>query len=95
MFDFLQPVVDVFNFIVSILQTIINGIYGVVSIIGNIIKLILSLCRILPDPLYSTFWFLFLFMVLYSFIKFLGKDRETCICTLPYIKGGFYDLGFS
>lgn len=53
--DIFQPIIDVFNFIVSILQTIIDGIYGVVSIIGNIIKLILSLCRILPDPLYGTF----------------------------------------
>lgn len=63
--DFLQPVVDVFNFILSILSTIIDGITGITSILLSIFNLILSICRILPNPLYPCFM---LFISLYSTI---------------------------
>lgn len=52
MFDFFQPVIDVFNFIGDLLGTIVNGISGVISIIRSLFNLLLSLTRILPSPLY-------------------------------------------
>ena len=55
MFDFFQPVIDFFNFIGSIIDTIINGINGLTSIISSIIHLLYSITRILPSPLYPCF----------------------------------------
>ena len=64
-FGFFQPVIDVFDFIVSILSTIVEGITGITLIIKNLISLLLSITRILPDPLYPC---LFVFLSIYSTI---------------------------
>ena len=63
--EFLQPVVDFFNFVGSVLSTIIDGITGLTSIIIAIINLLLSITRILPSPLYPC---LIVFLGLYSTI---------------------------
>ena len=65
MFDFFQPVIDFFNFIGSVLSTIIDGITGLCSIITSVIQLIISITRILPSPLYPC---LMVFLGLYSTI---------------------------
>lgn len=54
-FSFFDPIVDFFNFIGSILSTIIDGITGLTSIVGSIINLLISITRILPSPLYPCF----------------------------------------
>ena len=53
MFDFFQPVIDVFNFIGGILQSIIDGVYGCISIITSVFQLVNSLIGLLPNPLYG------------------------------------------
>ena len=55
MFDIFQPVIDFFNFVGGLISTIAKGISGVISIIGSILNLILSICKILPSPLYPCF----------------------------------------
>ena len=50
--NFFKPVVDVFNFIASVIGTIIDGIQGLTDILYSIIELILAITRILPNPLY-------------------------------------------
>lgn len=63
--EIFQPVIDFFNFIGTLLSTIADGITGVISIIGSVIQLILSITRILPSPLYPCF---LVFVGLYSTI---------------------------
>lgn len=63
--QFLQPVVDFFNFVGSLLNTIVEGISGLVSIISSIVNLLISFTRILPSPLYPCF---LTFISLYSTI---------------------------
>ena len=65
MFDFFQPVIDVFSFIGSILSSIIDGIYGTIQIISSLFELILSIFRIFPNPLYAC---LLTFVSIYSVI---------------------------
>lgn len=65
MFDFFQPVIDFFDFVGSVLSTIIDGISGLCSIVASIIQLIISITRILPSPLYPC---LLVFLTLYSTI---------------------------
>lgn len=66
--DIFKGLVAVFDFIYSLLDTIINGIRGITSIITNIINLILSLIRILPTSLYLiTFSFVGVFSVVFIF----------------------------
>lgn len=63
--DIFQPLIDVFNFIYSILDTIISGIFGILVIISSIINFILQITLILPNPLYPCF---ITFVSLYSVI---------------------------
>lgn len=60
-----DSIVEVFNFIGSLLSTIIEGITGIISIIKSILNLLLSITRILPSPLYPCF---ITFITLYSTI---------------------------
>lgn len=53
--EIFQPVIDVFNFIASILDTIIKGIYGIIAIITSLLDIFIDIGRILPHPLSSTF----------------------------------------
>lgn len=61
----MESIYQVFNFIVSVLQTIIEGINGLTSILGSLVNLILSISKIIPEPLYSCFM---TFLALYSTI---------------------------
>ena len=61
----MDAIYEVFNFISSVLSTIIEGISGLTSILGSLLNLILSICRILPNPLYPCF---ISFLTLYSTI---------------------------
>ena len=63
--DFLQPVVDFFGFVGSVLSTIVQGIDGLTNILTSVIELILSVTRILPNPLYPC---LLTFLGVYSTI---------------------------
>lgn len=66
--EIFDSLVAVFNFIYSILQTIIDGIYGVIQIFGSITNLILSITKILPEPLYSTFYFFIsLYVIIFTY----------------------------
>ncbi len=68
MFDFLQPVIDVFTFIGDLLGTIVNGISGVINIITSVINLLLSLTRILPSPLYPCLQaFIFVYLSIFTY----------------------------
>lgn len=53
--DIFQPIIDVFDFISSILSTIINGISGVLSIFASILNFLNTIMRILPNPYYPCF----------------------------------------
>lgn len=70
--EFLQPVVDFFNFVGSVLSTIIEGISGLTSIITSIINLLISITRILPSPLYPcllAFLGVYLTIFIYKIIR--------------------------
>ena len=59
---------EVFDFINSVLSTIIEGIYGTIRIIGSIFNLIISITRILPNPLYSCLLgFLTLYVTIFTY----------------------------
>ena len=64
-FSFFQPIVDFFGFVGSLLSTIIDGITGLTSIVYSIIELLISITRILPNPLYPC---LLAFLSVYSTI---------------------------
>ena len=61
----LDVIGKVFDFIYSLLDTIIDGIFGIVEIISSLIELIISITKILPNPLYPC---LLVFLSLYSVI---------------------------
>lgn len=63
--EIFQPVIDFFSFVGSFLNTITEGITGLISIVNSIINLIISITRILPSPLYPC---LLVFLTLYSTI---------------------------
>lgn len=50
--EIFDPIIDVFNFILSILDTIIQGITGITSLIFNIFDLFNNIIKVLPTPLY-------------------------------------------
>ena len=64
-FGFLDPIVDFFGFVSTILNTIINGIYGIVSIVTGLFNLIYKVIGILPDNLSMI---TYIFVGLYSLI---------------------------
>ena len=67
-FSFFDPIVSVFNFIGSVLSTIIEAITGITSITASILNLVVSIMRILPNPLYPCLLaFLGLFSVILGF----------------------------
>lgn len=68
MFDFFESVKAIFDFIYSIFDTIIQGIFGLISIVTNLIGLANSIIRILPNPLYPCMLvFLNLYLVIFIF----------------------------
>lgn len=48
----LDTIVSVFDFLYSILDTIINGIKGITLLIYNVIALFNNIIKVLPTPLY-------------------------------------------
>ena len=48
-------IINFFNFIANFISIIADGITGLISIIGSLLNLILSISRILPNPLYPCF----------------------------------------
>ena len=65
---FLDSVFAVFDFIGSILSTIVDGISGTVSIITSLINLIFSIIKILPSPLYQcAYVFISLYLVIFTY----------------------------
>lgn len=72
-FSFFDPVVEFFGFVGSVLSTIIQGITGLSTIIISIIELIISITRILPNPLYPC---LLAFLSVYSTILIYKLIRE-------------------
>ena len=57
-----------FDFIVSILGTIVDGIYGCIQIITSLINLFLSIIKILPSPLYQCCYiFISLYLVIFTY----------------------------
>lgn len=66
--EFLKSVGLVFDFIYSIFENIVNGIYGTIDIIRSIVELIFNITKILPNPLYGTLYtFLTLFLVIFTY----------------------------
>ena len=64
----LDVIGKVFDFIYSLLDTIIEGVFGTIEIISSIIELIISITRILPNPLYPCFLaFVSLYGVIFTF----------------------------
>lgn len=77
--NFFKPVIDVFNFIASVINTIISGINGLTDILYSVIELILSITRILPNPLYPC---LLTFLGVYSTIfiyKIIRQGQEVLL----------------
>lgn len=71
-FSFFQPVIDFFQFIGTILSTIVEGITGITLLIGGLIGLFYSLITILPGPLSIityTFVNLFNVILIYKLIR--------------------------
>lgn len=64
-FSFLDPIVEFFQFVSTIIGTIIKGIYGIVSIITGLFSLIYKVIGILPDNLAMV---TYIFVGLYSLI---------------------------
>lgn len=52
--EIFNGVITVFDFIVSLLGTITEGIFSCVELLLQILNLINSICKILPSPLYYT-----------------------------------------
>ena len=66
--DIFSPLVDLFNFIGSIFQTIYDGITGIITILSNIIELIFNIIGILPQPLYNClFTFVSLYLIIFTY----------------------------
>ena len=66
--EIFESVVAVFNFIFSVLETIVNGISGITSILVNVISLLLSITKILPTSLYViTYSFISVFSIVFLF----------------------------
>ena len=66
--EIFDSLVAVFNFIYSILNTIISGIYGVIQVFTSIFNLIVSITEIFPQPLYSTFcFFIALYVTIFAY----------------------------
>ena len=72
-FSFFDPVVEFFGFIGSVLSTIIQGITGLTTILISTIELIISITRILPNPLYPC---LLAFLSVYSTILIYKLIRK-------------------
>lgn len=67
-FSFLNPIVEFFQFISTIIGTIINGIYGIVNIITGVINIIIKVIGVLPDNLSMiTYIFVSLFSVILTY----------------------------
>ena len=73
MFDFFQPVIDVFNFIYSILDTIIKGITGCVGIVVSLVDIVVEIARIIPEPLYTVFMIFFDLYIVIATYKLFRK----------------------
>lgn len=66
--EIIDSIVYVFDFIYSVFDTIIQGIFGLISITTNLIGLANSIIRILPNPLYPCMLvFLNLYLVIFIF----------------------------
>lgn len=71
-FSFLDPIVEFFQFVSTIIGTIINGIYGIISIITGVFNLIYKVIGILPDNLSMVtyiFTNLYLLILTYKIIR--------------------------
>lgn len=68
-----QGVIEVFKFIYSVLETIINGIYGCFQVLTNIFNTFNGIFRLMPTELYIPFLtFLNLYIVI-SLFKLIKK----------------------
>ena len=57
-----------FKLIVDLISTISDAVYGLLLIIGNILYVALSICALLPSPLFQTFMvYLYLYIAIYGF----------------------------
>lgn len=66
--EIIDSIVYVFDFIYSVFDTIIQGIFGLITIVTNLIGLANSIIRILPNPLYPCMLvFLNLYLVIFIF----------------------------
>lgn len=66
--EIFDSLVAVFNFIYSIFQTIVDGIYGTIQVITSIVNLLFTIIKILPNPLYSTlYFFISLYIVIFTY----------------------------
>lgn len=63
-----DPLFEVINFIGQVFGIIFDGIYGIISIIESIFELVLSICRIIPNPLYPCFMtFLYVYLTIFTY----------------------------
>ena len=66
--DFLDSIVAVFDFIYSVFSTIVDGIYGIISLVTSLINLVINITKILPNPLYPCFIvFVNLYLVIFTY----------------------------
>lgn len=66
--DIFDPIIQVFQFIVTLLDTIINGIVGILAIIGGLLDIFEQIFKILPNPLYPCFLtFLAVYLAIFTY----------------------------
>lgn len=59
---------EVIQFVYSLLGTIVEGIYGIVSIINAIFTLVNNMIAILPNPLYNCLlFFISLYLIIFVY----------------------------
>lgn len=66
--EFLESISAVFDFIYSVFDTIVKGIYGIISLITSLVNLVINITKILPNPLYPCFIvFVNLYLVIFTY----------------------------
>lgn len=64
----MDSILAIFDFIYSIFDTIIQGIYGCIELVTSIVNLIINITKIIPSPMYQCLLaFLSLFIVIFSY----------------------------
>lgn len=67
-FSFFDPIVEFFQFISTLIETLVNGIYGIINIITGLFDLIIKIIGVLPDSLAMiTYIFISIFTLILTY----------------------------